>query len=82
MRFFKLGFTSLGSSYCNYYYFLPEELKLYPRIKFQKHKLQNVLKNFDKTLSESLNVFNNGYRRIWDCGNLIYEWKKDETKSN
>jgi hypothetical protein len=78
----KLGFTSLGSSYCNYYYFLPEELKLYPRIKFQKHKLQNVLKNFDKTLSESLNVFNNGYRRIWDCGNLIYEWKKDETKSN
>ena len=45
---------------------------LYNRISFQKHKLSNKLENFDDNLTESENMFNNGYRRLWDAGNLRY----------
>ena len=57
----------------NYFYFLPNEYILHSRNKFQKHKLKDLLKVFDNNLSESQNMFNNGYRRIYDCGNLLYE---------
>jgi uncharacterized protein (DUF1786 family) len=39
------------------------------QIEEQLHKL---LENFDNSLSESQNMFNHGYRRIWDCGNNVY----------
>jgi len=35
---------------------------------FQKHKLKNVLSEFDSNLSEWENMKNHGYDRIWDCG--------------
>jgi len=36
----------------------------------QKHKLHKLLKHFDPSLSESMNMFNSGYRRVWDAGHL------------
>ena len=47
-------------------------LTLQPRIKFQKHKLKNILEKFDEKLSEAQNMANNGYNRIFDCGNLVF----------
>ena len=35
-----------------------------------------MLKNQNKLNWE--NMKNNGYDRIWDCGNLKYEWKKQD----
>lgn len=72
----KLGMEYVGKSSCNYYYF--KSNVLYSRIKFQKHKLADVLDIFDPSKTESENVFANGYRRIWDCGNLIFSWKRDQ----
>ena len=43
------------------------------RIKFQKHKLKNVLKQYDEKMSEAKNMKANGYSRIFDCGNLVFE---------
>ena len=43
------------------------------RIKFQKHKLKSILKNFDSNLTEWQNMQLNGYDRVWDCGNLKYK---------
>jgi len=40
---------------------------------FQKHKLKTILPTFDPTLTEWENMKNNGYDRIWDCGNG--KWK-------
>lgn len=57
----------------NYFYFNPKEKKLYSRQQFQKHKLKNKLEIFDANLSETENMYNNGYRKIYDCGNLVYE---------
>lgn len=64
-----LGFKLLGITNPNYFYTDLE--KVYSRQSFQKHKLHKRLDNFDPNLSESLNMFNNGYRRLWDAGH----WK-------
>ena len=44
------------------------------RMKYQKHKLNRLLKNFDSNLSEWENMVNNGFFRIWDCGNLKFKY--------
>jgi hypothetical protein len=73
-----LGFTKQHISNNNYYYFYnsgPIHNKvLYSRNKFQKHKLLKLLGKdaFDETLTESENMFNNGYRKIYDSGNITY----------
>ena len=66
----QIGMVPMGSSKPNYMY--SKSGKLYSRIKFQKHKLSNLLPNFDVNLSESANMKCNGYDKIWDCGNLIF----------
>ena len=73
----KLGFKFLRKTAPNYFYFKPSIRILMSRNQFQKHKLVNLLDKFDENLSESENMFNNGYRRIYDCGNLVYEYIKD-----
>lgn len=56
----------------SYFYFRNNEKILYSRIKFQKGKLKDILKTFDESLSESENMFNNGFRKIYDSGSLTY----------
>lgn len=70
-----LGFTLSHISLPNYFYF-NNSSKLEPRQKYQKHKLNAILPIFDPKLSERENMYNNGYRRIWDCGNKVYVWSK------
>jgi len=72
----KIGLTHLGNSNPNYFYFKLPDLTLYSRVKFQKHKLEKILEIFDPAKSEIENMFANGYRRIWDCGNMVFEWRK------
>ena len=43
---------------------------------FQKHKLKDKLENFDSDLTEVENMINNGYNRIYDCGNLKFVYIK------
>jgi possible homing endonuclease len=69
-----LGFTFIEAINPNYFYFKSGELELSSRVKFQKHKLKDKLNTFDENLSEAENMFNNDYRRIYDCGNLKFEW--------
>jgi len=68
----QLGFTFSHCTDPNYFYFLPKEKILYSRNQFQKHLLKDKLETFDENLSETQNMFNNGYRKIYDCGNLVY----------
>ena len=43
------------------------------RYQSQKHKLKKILcERFDENLSENENMLNNGYHKIFDCGNLIF----------
>lgn len=70
----KIGFTITSVSAPGYYYF-DNEYKLLSRNKFQKHKLYNVLDDFNPSLSEWQNMKNNGYNRVWDCGNVVTVWR-------
>lgn len=72
--YYKLGFKLIKITKPNYKYI--KNNNVYSRQKFQKHKLKNKLDNFDESLSESENMFNNGFRRIWDCGNFKFLWSK------
>ena len=69
--YLKNGFKFSHYSKPNYYY-LKNHYKRFSRIQFQKHKLKNLLENYDENLSEWENMKLNGYDRIWDCGNAVY----------
>ena len=64
------GFKLLKTNSPSYYYW--KNGVKYNRLKFQKHKLQNILENYDKKLTEAENMFNNGFRRYWDCGSNVW----------
>jgi len=74
----KLGFKLDGITKPNYCYV--KKQKVYSRQKFMKHKLKDKLDEFDPDLTEAENMFNNGYRRLWDAGNYRFIWpNKDES---
>jgi hypothetical protein len=66
-----LGFKLDHISKPNYWYIIGGELK--HRVNYQKHKLSKILKIYEESLTEWENMLNNGYDRIWDCGNLVYK---------
>jgi len=57
------------------YWYLDSKYNRHNRINFQKHKLKEKLGIFDSNLTEWENMQLNGYNRIWDCGNWIFEWR-------
>lgn len=69
----SLGFTCCGSTNPNYFY-VKCGVSL-SRYQCQKHKLKNILEKFDPQLTEVQNMENNGYDRIFDCGNMKYIMK-------
>lgn len=70
----KLGFKLINHTKPNYFY--TKGVKIYSRQKFQKHKLEKKLDNFNWGLSEVKNMLNNGYNRLWDAGHLKFIWTK------
>jgi hypothetical protein len=70
----KLGFNFLHNSTPGYSYFKKGQIELQSRIRFQKHKLVDKLETYDPLLTAWENMINNGYDRIWDCGNAVWEW--------
>lgn len=79
--YLKCGFEYDGISKPNYWYFHKyKPLELFSRVKFQKHKLNALLEEYDETKTEYDNMKNNGWDRIWDCGNNKYIWKKEKER--
>ena len=68
-----LGFTLDHISPPNYWYFKANTVILESRIKYQKHNLSKLLSNFDPMKTEIENMIENGYHRIFDCGNLVFK---------
>ena len=70
----KLGFKLENISKPNFFYFKQSESSktLISRLKFQKFKLESNLENYDQNLTALQNMVNNGYRVIYDSGNLVY----------
>ncbi len=59
-----------------YYFRTSNNTLVYHRRMFQKKNQSQKLEFFDDSLTSNQNMINNGYHRIWDCGNLKFEIKK------
>lgn len=70
--YYKNGFRLDKESQPSYNYFYKHDLTPLSRLKFQKHKLKEVLENFDENLTEWENMRNNGYMRLFDYGNYVF----------
>ena len=46
----------------------------YNRVKFQKHKLKDLLDNYQPDLTEKENMINNGFHLVWDSGTKVYSF--------
>ena len=69
----KIGFEFSHISEPNYIW--TNGINVYSRYQCQKHKLNEILGDkFNNSLSEKINMENNGYFRIYDSGNSV--WKK------
>jgi len=62
----------VGETDINYWYWKHGTDYIESRMKYQKHKLNEVLEVYDESKTEYENMMMNGYTRIWDCGNLKF----------
>jgi G:T-mismatch repair DNA endonuclease (very short patch repair protein) len=53
-------------------YFWTDGNEMFSRYKCQKQNLKKWLKSFNPSKSESENMFEAGYRRYWNSGNLVF----------
>lgn len=66
-----VGFKFINNSEQNYYY--TDFIDRFTRVRFQKHKLKNILEEYDEKITEKENMLKNGYSIIYDCGNKVFE---------
>lgn len=64
------GFSLIGETKPGYYW--TDNHTVFNRVKFQKYKLNKLLKNFDSNKTEKQNMFDNGYKIYYDCGQLVF----------
>ena len=67
----ELGFNLLNISEPSYIW--TNLTTVLSRYQCQKSKLKNILKNFNPDLTQSENMSLNGFLKVYDCGNLIFE---------
>ena len=74
--FVNAGFKLISTSTPNYVWV--KNATVYSRYQTQKHNLPNILQeDFNPELSEIENMQNAGFNRLFDCGNLKFEWIRD-----
>ena len=68
-----LGFSHSHNSEPGYAYYNRKLIKI-SRYQAQKHKLEALLPLYDPKLSEAENMLLNGYYRVYDSGNMVFNW--------
>lgn len=68
----KLGFTHTKTTAPAYWY--TDTKQVLHRFNFQKHML--VKQGYDAALTEREIMLQRGWRRIWDCGHMVFEYNK------
>jgi hypothetical protein len=75
----SVGFSLIGETPVNYWYFRNGYFERFHRFGFIKSNLSKRLASFDPQKTEWQNMVDNGWNRIWDCGNLKYELTFDDS---
>jgi hypothetical protein len=76
--YFKLGFEHTGDSNPNYYYVIEGHRE--NRFKYRKSILVN--EGYDKNKSEHQIMLERGIYRIYDCGTMVFQWRKEKGQPN
>lgn len=76
--YLKTGFKLVGISAPSYWYTRYFDIR-YHRYTFAKYKIRDK-EWFDPDKTEWENMRSQKFDRIWDCGNLKYEWKHGSVK--
>src|SRR6056300_28455 len=79
--YIKLGFDKIRDSKPNYWYFKDGSLDIKHRYNFRKSILSKKLEFFNKEKTEWEKMKENGWNRIWDCGNMVFEKKLKKEKN-
>lgn len=66
------GFILIGETQPSYFY--TKAMLRLSRYSAKKHKLAKLLPGFDPHLTETANMEKAGFDKIYDCGNLVYEF--------
>lgn len=76
----QAGFEFVELTKPDFFYFHKSDCcDIYHRTHFQKHKLSDILPQFDCNKTAELNMLENGYSRIFDAGNLKFQWLSTNT---
>jgi len=67
----NMGFEFIKNTEPNYWYTNTYQTREH-RFKYRKDVLSEKLENYDETLTESENMSNHGYVKIWDAGSKKY----------
>jgi hypothetical protein len=67
--YLSCGFEKIRDTDPSYYYVKGEDV--FHRFTFRKNVLSDKLIEFDENLTEWQNMQNNGFDRIWDCGQSV-----------
>jgi hypothetical protein len=54
--------------------------KFYHRMRVQKYRLHEILKDFDPELTARENLKNHHFVAVYDCGTNVYKWEKPQNK--
>jgi hypothetical protein len=77
--YIKLGFKYTHSSKPNYWY-TRDNINLIFRRRFQKSNLSKILKKeVDLSLTEREIMVSEGYQRLYDCGNHVFVYEKENS---
>lgn len=68
----QLGFKLVKHTTPSYVYI--KSSKIISRFGAQKHKLQQLLEAYDANKTETQNMIDAGYRKLWDAGTLLYAY--------
>ncbi len=72
----KTGFTLSSISPPGFFYIDSAGKYAGSRYQWQKHLLKDKLENYDPSITAFQNMKNNGFEKVWDCGQLVYTLKK------
>lgn len=70
----KLNFNKVKDTDPNYWYVNCHTNQRNYRFKYRKSQQSKLLQKYNENLSEYDNMRINGFSRIWDCGNILFEW--------
>ncbi|AST99899.1 HNH endonuclease [Bacillus phage PBS1] len=77
----KNSFHFMHNSQPNYWYFNKNKLSLSHRYNYRKQRLKELFPEIYSNDKTEIQIMREaGYDRIWDCGNLVFEYTKKKIK--